>query len=117
MGQLAAATFQPGSIVVVNFPGAVVVKHRPAVILSTTTYHSQRPDVILGLITGNVAAATADSDYILQDWQAAGLCRQSAFRTYLITVDRCDIVGYIGCLSARDWKAVQIAFKTAVAVV
>ncbi|MDI6793397.1 MAG: hypothetical protein QME81_11120 [bacterium] len=45
MERLATVTPQPGSVVVVDFPGAVVVKRRPAVVLSTTTYHTQRPDV------------------------------------------------------------------------
>ncbi len=68
MGRLAAIALQPGSVVVVDFPGAVVVKRRPALVLSTPTYHSQRPDAILGLITGNVTRATADTDHVLSDW-------------------------------------------------
>lgn len=44
-------TFNPGDVVTVDFPGITGVKRRPAVILSSTTYHAIRPDVIVGLIT------------------------------------------------------------------
>jgi len=116
MGQLATVALQPGSVVVVDFPGAVVVKRRPALVLSTRTYHSQRPDAILGLITGNVSGATADTDHVLADWGQAGLHRRSAFRSYVITVDRQDIIAHVGHLSARDWEAVQGALRVALAL-
>ena len=117
MGQLAAVALTPGSVVVVDFPGAVVVKRRPALVLSTAACHSQRPDAVLGLITGNVAAATADTDHILAGWREAGLHRPSAFRSYVITVDRQDIIARVGDLSVRDWQAVQAALRVALAVV
>ena len=116
MGQLATVALRPGALVVVDFPGAVVVKRRPAVVLSTAAYHAQRPDVILGLVTGNVAASTADTDHILADWQAAGLRRPSAFRSFLVTVDRRDVIARLGQLSARDWEAVQGAIRVALVV-
>lgn len=44
-------SFNPSDIVTVDFPGAMGIKRRPAVVLSSKTYHSNRPDVIIGLIT------------------------------------------------------------------
>jgi mRNA interferase MazF len=44
-------SFKPGDVVTVNFPGATGIKHPPAVVLSSTIYHANRPDVIVGLIT------------------------------------------------------------------
>ena len=44
-------TFNPGDVVTVDFPGVTGVKRRPAVVLSSATYHANRPDVIVGLIT------------------------------------------------------------------
>lgn len=66
----------PGEVVWIDFPGIVQTKRRPAVILSSASCHSTRPDVILGLITSQTAKATAPSDYILQTGsrQACG-CR------------------------------------------
>jgi mRNA interferase MazF len=44
-------TFNPGDVVTVDFPGVAGIKRRPAVVLSSSTYHATRPDVIVGLIT------------------------------------------------------------------
>src|SRR5205085_12628580 len=51
----------------------------------------------------NIAAATVSSDYILQDWKAAGLSKPSAFRTYVGTEGQGDLQ-VIGHLSDRDWQ-------------
>lgn len=70
---------QPGDVVTVEFPGATGTKRRPAVVLSTATYHTTRPDVILGLLTSQTSGAVHPSDYLLLDWQQAGLRKPSLF--------------------------------------
>jgi mRNA interferase MazF len=106
----------PGAVVTVDFPGATGVKRRPAVVVSTQTYHSTRPDVILAAITSQTASATAPSDYILQDWGAAGLRRPSACRAFLVTLPAFSVVSIIGRLSDRDWGEVQARLRVALAV-
>ncbi|MHB2021406.1 MAG: type II toxin-antitoxin system PemK/MazF family toxin [Candidatus Xenobia bacterium] len=106
---------EAGDIVVVDFPGATGTKRRPAVVLSTTVYHANRPDVILGLLTTQVANATSPTDYILQDWSQAGLHQPSAFRSYVVTIPA-SAVRRSGRLSDRDSEGVRNAFATAVAV-
>ena len=76
----------PGDVVTVDFPGATGVKRRPAVIVSTAAYHAARPDVILGLLTTQTAKAIGPTDYLLQDWAAAGLHNPSVFRAFLATL-------------------------------
>lgn len=94
-------------LVVVDFPGAQGTKRRPAIVLSSDGYHQTRPDIILGLITSNVASATGPTDYILQDWKTAGLRTQSAFRAFLVTLPRTAVIATIGKVSDRDWQAVS----------
>ena len=53
---------KPGDVVVAYFPGVTGVKRRPAVVVSTDSYHNHRPDVILGAITTNLSAATTPKD-------------------------------------------------------
>ena len=77
---------KPGDIVTVDFPGVTGIKRRPAVVVSTDTYHRTRPDAILGLLTSQVGAATGPTDYVLQDWQTAGLHSPSASRAFLATL-------------------------------
>ena len=106
---------RPGDVVTADFPGVTGVKRRPAIVLSTEGYHRTRPDVILGLVTSQVAAATQPSDCQLLDWKAAGLHRPSAFRAFLFTLPAASVRA-VGRLSDRDFHSVQAAVKAAIAV-
>ena len=89
-----------GELVWIDFPGVVQTKRRPAVILSSDSYHSTRPDIIVGLVTSQTTKATAPTDFVIQDWQAAGLRVPSAFRAFLVTLPRSAIVSAM-CLPLR----------------
>jgi mRNA interferase MazF len=104
----------PGDVVTVDFPGATGVKRRPAVVLSSATYHSNRPDVIIGLITSQ-KKGLGITDYVLQDWQAAGLRVLSVFRSFIVTLPRSANLVVIGQLSERDWQGVSACMRTALA--
>ncbi len=58
---------KPGDVVVVDFPGVTDIKRRPAVVVSSDAYHSARPDVIVGLITSQVASSIGSTDHALAD--------------------------------------------------
>ena len=104
-----------GDVVLAEFFGVVEDKIRPCVVVSTDIYHRTRPDALLCVLTTNVAMATAPSDYILQDWAAAGLHQPSVFRSFFNTTPRTRIK-VIGHLSDRDWLEVQARLRVAVAV-
>ena len=104
--------FRPGDLVTGDFAGATGVKRRPAVVVSSDRYHSERPDLILGVLTTNLTAATGSTDYILQDWDAVGLSAPSAFRRYFgMAVP--SAVRPIGRLSTRDWAEIQTRVRLA----
>jgi mRNA interferase MazF len=48
--------------VVVDFPGVIATKRRPAVVVSSPTYHSERPDLIVGLITSQLPSVQGATD-------------------------------------------------------
>lgn len=98
---------QPGDVVTALFQGAQGVKRRPAVVVSSNVYHATRPDVVLCLLTTQTAKATDPTDYLLQDWQAAGLLKPSAFRSFpgIVPPGQVTVIGHV---SARDWREVQI---------
>jgi len=106
----------PGDVVVVDFPGVTGIKRRPAIVLSADAYHSTRPDVILGLITSQVAGAIGPTDHALGDWAAAGLRLPSVFRSFLVTLPRTAVHQVAGHLSDQDWLAVQAKLGTALAL-
>jgi mRNA interferase MazF len=105
---------QPGDVVVADIRGAVVTKRRPALVVSTDLYQDHHPDVILAVLTTQVSAAVTPTDYVLQDWAAAGLHAPSAFRAYVGTY-LATAVRPIGHLSDRDWQEVQSRLGLAVA--
>ena len=106
---------EPGDVVTVDFVGATGVKRQTAAAVSSRLYHAHRPDLILAILTTQVTTATTPTDYVLQDWAAAGLRRPSAFRTYLGMVTPAA-VHVIGRLSARDWGNVQACLLWALAI-
>lgn len=104
----------PGEVIWIEFPGVVQTKRRPAVVLSTTAYHATRPDIIVGLITSQTAKSTSPTDYLLQDWQSAGLRLPSAFRTFILTLPRSALISTIGTLTQSDQKQVAARLKLAI---
>ncbi len=74
-----------GDIVTVDFPAVTGIKRRPAVVLSSQTYHANRPDVIVGLITSQTKNLGV-TDFVLQGWQISGLRVPSIFRSFIVTL-------------------------------
>ncbi|HEX8694029.1 MAG TPA: type II toxin-antitoxin system PemK/MazF family toxin [Longimicrobium sp.] len=105
---------EPGDVVTVDFPGATGVKRRPAVVVSSRLYHAHRPDLVLAALTSQISAARSPTDYLLQDWQAAGLHQPTAFRAYFAMAGR-STVKPVGRLSERDWHEVQGCLARALA--
>jgi mRNA interferase MazF len=103
-----------GDLVSVDFPGVTGIKRRPAIILSSVTYHAIRPDIIVGLITSQTKGLGA-TDCILQDWAAAGLRVESIFRSFIVTLPKSANIIQIGHLSERDWQVVRTCLKIAFA--
>jgi mRNA interferase MazF len=106
---------EPGDVVTVDFVGATGVKRRPAVVVSSHLYHAHRADLILDVLTTQITTAITPTDYVLQDWAAAGLHRPSAFRAYLGMATTAAL-HVIGRLSARDWGSVQACLMRALAM-
>lgn len=99
-----------GDVVVGAFPGAQVIKTRPAVVLSTENYHKHRPDVVVGLITTQAPNPMAPTDCVLRDWKQAGLHVASYFRLFPVTLLQRE-VRLIGRLSDSDWESVRLCFQ------
>ena len=101
---------KPGTVVIADIPGVVQTKKRPAVVVSSEFYHSDRPDLILAIISSRVEKATSDTDHILDDWNHAGLVKPSFVRMFLYSVVAANAIR-IGTLSSRDWQKVQDNLK------
>jgi mRNA interferase MazF len=102
-----------GEVIWIEFPGVVQTKRRPAVVLSSSTYHANRPDIIVGLITSQTSKATSPTDCLIQDWPAAGLRVPSAFRAFIVTLPASALVSTMGTLTPKDWTQVVARVKLA----
>lgn len=74
--------FQRGDVVLIPFPftDLTTTKTRPAVVISSAVYQHSRPDLLLAYVSSQISKATVPIDYILADWQAAGLLKPSFVR-------------------------------------
>lgn len=97
---------KPGDVVIADVPGVVQSKKRPAVVISSAFYHSDRPDLILAIISSRVVKATSTTDHILEDWELAGLIKPSFVRMFLYSIAAEKVIR-IGSISPRDWQKVQ----------
>ena len=106
---------RPGDVVLANLYGAQGPKRRPTVVISTDLYLGLKIDVVVSELTTRLVKATSPTDYVLQDWKAAGLHFPSAFRVYVGTVALAAVL-QIGRLTDRDWQEVQARLRLGLAV-
>ena len=103
---------KPGDVVIGMLIGAVDTKVRPAVVIAGENYLTERPDVLVGILTTRIPTRPASTDYALKDWRTAGLCADSWFRVFVMTIHRSELT-VIGHLSADDWTNVQARVRQA----
>lgn len=95
--------FKRGDVVLVPFPftDLSASKQRPAVIVSSDSFNSQRFDVILVAITSNVPLILAEDEIAISspDFRSSGLLKASIVKTgKLITIHQALIRKKIGIL-------------------
>ncbi len=104
--------FNPGDVVVIDFPGVTGIKRRPALVISSPVYHSSRPDIVVCLITSQTSAI-GPTDYELKDRAQAGLRVPSVVRCFFATLPPSTHPVCVGRLLEHDWrevcKRIQIA--------
>lgn len=108
--------WQRGDIVVVDFPfvDRTGSKLRPVLIVSSPIYHADRPqDIILAVISTQTQKHTGNTDYLIQDWQAAGFLQPSVLRCTLLTVLSSRISRKVGSLSQHDLAEASRRLKMA----
>jgi mRNA interferase MazF len=110
---ISSTTYRPGNIVKVRikFTAGDETKRRPAVILTNDTYHQSRSDAIVIAISSQIKE-TFYGDYIISDWQDAGLPAPSKIKGVVATIDRTTIEGIYGKLSSHDFQQLKICMRS-----
>jgi mRNA interferase MazF len=98
-----------GDVVLVPFPFTDLagVKRRPALVLTGADYNVVMGDVIIAQITSRVSAPLRPGDYLVADWQGAGLLAPSLLRTKLTTIHSDLIVRKLGTMPASDMHQIR----------
>ncbi|MBI4328870.1 MAG: type II toxin-antitoxin system PemK/MazF family toxin [Chloroflexi bacterium] len=110
-------SFSRGDVVLVNFvfSSQEGVKRRPALLVSSATYHQGRQEVILVAITSNVHRLLP-GDTALVGWQKAGLLRPSTVTGVLRTVKTTALARRLGAVPSPDLRAVEASLRLALAL-
>ncbi len=104
--------FEPGDVVLVAVPftDQSGTKKRPAVIISSSTYNQQHPDLIILPITSQLRPGM-NWDIPMVHWREAGLLKPSTGKPVLATVEKTIIVKKLGRLHAEDLRTLQAGLK------
>ena len=93
-----------GDVILVPFPftDLSTKKQRPAVVISSSRYNTERPDLILLAITSQVRASLAFGEALVADWQTTGLIKPSVFKPLITTIEQVLVIKRLGNLSTND---------------
>ena len=105
--------FEFGDIVLVPFPftDQSTAKKRPAVVISSHAYNTERPDLIIMAVTSQMKPTTMIGEVIVQDWRAAGLLKPSAIKPVITTIETPLVIKAMGRLNEGDQKTVRGSLK------
>ena len=101
--------YNRGDVVLVPFPFSdqTTTKKRPAIIVSSDTHNSISQDIVIMAITGQIRGHIGVGEFLIEDWQGAGLLRPSAVKSAISTVEQRLVLKPLGKLSKKIsqlWK-------------
>lgn len=93
-----------GEVVLVPFPftDQSSIKKRPAVVVSSSDYNTNRRDIIIMAITSQVRSPPGFGEAAVVDWQAAGLIKPSLLKPVFTTIEQGLVVKTMGAFSVND---------------
>ena len=106
--------FNRGDVVLVSFifSDETGERRRPAVIVSSETYHQSRQEAIIAAITSRTDRILA-GDYLISDWQGAGLLFPSVATGIIRTIKQGMIARKLGSMPQPDMEAVEDSLRYA----
>lgn len=104
-----ASAYIFGEVVLVPFPftNQTGGKKRPAIVISSETYHAHRPDLLIMAITSQEHTVLDFASFTIVDWQIAGLLKPSYAKPVLTTLERSLVIRSMGHLSPPDRKTLS----------
>jgi mRNA interferase MazF len=107
-----------GDIVLIPYPYSDLSasKTRPAIVISSVAYHSVFQELLLAYLTSQVTNPHPDFDYLLVDWQEAGLLKPTLMKARVAVIKSSLVQHRVGQLSQRDMVAVDRCLRRAMAL-
>lgn len=101
-----------GNVIFVPFPFSdqTTAKKRPAVIVSSDTYNNISKDIVIMAITGQAKSPIGMGEFLIEDWEGAGLLKSSAVKSAVSTIERL-VMKSLGRLSSKDLSTLEKALK------
>ncbi len=109
--------YSRGDVVLVRYQASIEAEPwlRPAVVVSSETYHQGRGQFLLAAVT-SAERQPQPGDTVVQGWKEAGLLRQSLVTGLLLTVTPDAIERRLGALSAQDAQGVESSLRLSLGV-
>ncbi len=100
-------------VVVVKFPFASSTKYkaRPAVIISSDKYNTNKRNTLLIMAISSSQENKLDFETDVEYWKDAGLLKPSIFKSAIATIEKEYIITKIGSLSDNDIKQLENMIK------
>jgi len=99
--------YNQGDVVLISFVFADEsgAKQRPAVIVSSDTYHQQRQEAIISAITSKTERILV-GDHLIRDWKEARLLYPSVATGVIRTIKQGMITRKLGIISQSDLRKI-----------
>src|SRR3990167_1898699 len=81
--------YKRGDVVLAPFPFSdqTSIKQRPALVISVEGFQEQGPDLLIMAVTSQVRGPLKLGEFLIRDWQVAGLLKPSAVKAAIATVE------------------------------
>jgi mRNA interferase MazF len=98
-----------GDVILVPFPftDQTTGKQRPAIVVSSTEYNSNRPDIVLMAVTSQVRQPVPYGDTIIINWEKAGFIKPSVMKPIFTTIEKGLVIKRLGRLAKKDEQALR----------
>ena len=105
--------YSRGDVILVPFPFSdqTTTKKRPAIVVSSNTYNNILQDIVIMAITGQIRSHLGVGEFLIEDWQDAGLLKPSAVKSAVSTIEQRLVMKILGRLSSKDLSTLEKALK------
>ena len=106
--------YKRGNVVLVPFPFSdqTSVKQRPSLVISVDAFQERGPDLLIMAVTSQIRGPLKLGEFIIRDWQAAGLLKPSAVKAAITTVEAKLVRRRLGRLSDYDLEQLNKMLQT-----